>query len=100
MTWVNTETSKAGRIRVVCEICDRRSKYTDPVEPYPASRTRHLPQPDFWTIRGWSEAPFPDDYVHADGSSGSTFTCPACQRRMRTGAPLASVRGGTLQMLV
>lgn len=53
--------------------------------------------PSLWNLtRGWSEAPFPSDYVHADGSIGSMYTCPACNKQLRNGVALM-MRGGFKQ---
>jgi hypothetical protein len=53
--------------------------------------------------RGWSEAPYSHDFRHDDGSVGSTFTCPSCNRRLAAGEALrlrnydASARFGTVR---
>jgi hypothetical protein len=44
--WVPTHS---GRVRAVCQWCDKRSK---PVEPTDDGR------PGFWDLRGWSESPY------------------------------------------
>jgi hypothetical protein len=38
--------------------------------------------------RGWSEAPYPVDCEHSDGSHGSTYTCPKCNKRLHAGETL------------
>jgi len=70
-----------GHVRAVCFICDRRSR---PVKP------DSFGEPDLFAMaRGWSQAPFPADYQHPDGSVGSTYTCPACNSRLHKGETLA-----------
>ncbi|WLP91302.1 hypothetical protein [Gordonia sp. NB41Y] len=69
---VNLVPTSTGTVRTVCSSCDRLSR--------PRRANAHG-QPHWadWP-RGWSEAPYPRDFVHADGSLGSTFTCPRCAR--------------------
>ncbi|WOC12529.1 hypothetical protein MP11Mi_16170 [Gordonia sp. MP11Mi] len=66
---VNAETLPDGRLRAVCEFCDKRSAPSTPADD-------GLPS----SLPGWLVAPYPDEFIHADGSTGSTFTCPACDR--------------------
>lgn len=63
---VNTVSTKAGRLRPVCEFCHKVGRVAFDVFPG----------------AGWSVAPYPPDYVHDDGSTGDLFQCPACRRRM------------------
>jgi hypothetical protein len=49
--------------------------------------------------RGWSEAPFPADHQHDDGSIGSRYTCPACNKLLRAGRTLQT-RGGQRTRMV
>lgn len=37
---------------------------------------------------GWSIAMFSRAHVHPDGSVGTTYTCPACNRSLRSGSTL------------
>jgi hypothetical protein len=41
--------------------------------------------------RGWSQAPYPAGFVHRDGSVGSRYTCPCCNKRLRAGEALRPV---------
>lgn len=78
--YVNYVRSTLGRVVAICECCGRRSK---PCKPDTDG------EPNLWEIgRKWSEAPYPHDFVHPDGSVGSTFTCPACNARLRAGESL------------
>ena len=66
----NRRTLANGRFRVLCEFCGR------------ASRATYAERPTLWDLpTGWSECPFPGDFQHADGSTGSTYACPPCTNR-------------------
>ncbi len=79
--YVNHVVLRDGRLRAVCEYCGRVSG---------------MVEPDFrgklsiYILDGWAEAPFPDDYVHADGSKGSLWHCPDCCARQAAGEGLFS----------
>lgn len=80
MTACNYVPTTAGRVRAVCECCGRRSR---PVKPGEDG------EPCMFDLgRGWSSAPYPPRFAHADGSIGSTFHCPACNARLRAGEAL------------
>lgn len=64
----NVIITNTGKQRAVCEFCGKQSR---PVE---LARLGYL-------AAGWSELPFPADYIHADGSTGSQFRCPPCGDR-------------------
>lgn len=69
-----------GKARAVCVCCGARSA---PVA------LDHCGEPDLWTLpRGWSQAAFPPRHRHRDGSTGSWYTCPACNRRLSRGERL------------
>lgn len=68
---VNWEPNAGGKVRAVCQWYDKRSR---PVTPSDDGR------PGFWDLHGWTESPYPLTHRHRDGSHGSLFTCPACQR--------------------
>lgn len=70
-----------GQVRVACEFCGHVS---EPVTPQGG-------RPRVWQLPGWSECPYPADYVHADGSLGSTWACPDCERRLGAGEALRSL---------
>ena len=67
----NFVTARDGvRVCAVCEWCGRRSR--------PVS-ANYRGEPDLFELpRGWWEAPYGLDWVHADGSAGSLWTCPTC----------------------
>lgn len=68
------------RVAAQCQCCDRKSR---PVE------ADHEGEPDMWKLpRNWSQAPFPADYLHTDGTIGSKYTCPACNARLNKGETL------------
>lgn len=91
-TPVNFTRTAAGLVRAVCQCCGRESR---------AAKPQERGEPNLWAIgRGWSTAPFPPRCVHSDGSSGSTFTCPACNKRLHAGETLQlrAYAGGLLRM--
>lgn len=90
----NHVAASCGRACAICQCCGRRSR---------PARADKDGEPDLFDMaRGWSTAPFPADSVHRDGSTGSTFTCPACNKRLRKGETLQlrsylTVSGGTMK---
>lgn len=76
----NEITTRTGRRRAVCQHCDRKSRpvFTD-----------HERLSIFDMPLGWSVAPYPVDFTHEDSSTGSLWSCPACNKRERLGEPLA-----------
>lgn len=77
----NMVKTSAGLVRAVCRFCGKKSA---------AGKPGSDGQPDLFRMgAGWWEAPFSADYVHkSDGSVGSLYTCPACDKRSRSGEPL------------
>lgn len=71
---VNFTVTKDGlKASAVCRWCDKHSR---PV------RRNHRGEPDLWALPvGWCQAPHGSDTVHGDGSTGSLWTCPACDKR-------------------
>lgn len=72
---VNLIPTSTGKVRTVCFYCDR------------TSRPRRVdancrPSWSDWP-RGWSEGCYDPEHVNADGSTGSVWTCPACNRLVR-----------------
>jgi hypothetical protein len=85
-TYANCAPSTHGRVVALCCCCGKRSKPCTPDKDG---------EPSMWDIgQGWSEAPYPHDFKHPDGSVGSTFTCPACNKKLRAGEVLV-MRDGT-----
>lgn len=81
----NYTTTGAGKKAAICQCCGMRARATEP---------NNEGEPDLWKMsRGWSEAPFPADHKHEDGSIGSRYTCPACNKLLRAGHTLQT-RGG------
>lgn len=79
-----TRTAR-GLVAALCQFCGCQAK---------ATRPNDSGEPDLWAMpRGWSEAPYPADHRHADGSIGSRYTCPDCNCQLRAGATLQT-RGG------
>lgn len=77
---VNFVSTRTSKVRAVCEFCDRRS---GPDKPEADGEPSMLALP-----RGWSCAPYPRDFVHEDGSTGTLFTCPRCNKRLNNGESL------------
>jgi len=91
-TACNCVPASQGRACAICQCCGRHSR---PV------KTDNDGEPDLWDMaRGWSTAPFPADCTHDDGSVGSTFTCPDCNKRLHKGETLQlrAYMGGALRM--
>lgn len=66
----NALRTATGKIRAVCQCCGSLSR---------AHAPNSYGDPDLCEMgRGWSEARFPADFLHEDGSTGSIYTCPAC----------------------
>lgn len=89
---VNYIATSPGRAAAVCQCCGHRSRVV---------RSNLHGEPEIWNMgRGWSTAPFPHDCKHDDGSVGSTFTCPACNKRLHNGETLQlrAYMGGTARM--
>lgn len=83
---INHTTVRNGRSCAVCCCCNRKSRAT-PVDDDG--------EPDLWKMgSGWSQAPLPANYVHRDGSIGSTYTCPSCNARLNKGETLQLRRTG------
>jgi len=81
----NYTPARNGKSSAICYCCGKQSR---------PARVDHDGEPDLWRMgRGWSTAPMPASYVHADGSKGSTFTCPSCNKRLNAGETLP-VRSG------
>lgn len=80
MSEVNHIRTARGAVMAVCQCCDRRSR---------SVRPNDQGEPDLWNMpQGWSEAPYPADCAHSDGSMGSSYTCPACNKRLHKGETL------------
>jgi hypothetical protein len=70
---INAIQTPTGKWRAVCEFCGRQS--------------RPVAKLSIWTL-SWTVAPYSDDFVHEDGSTGNLWECPTCARRMRDGEGL------------
>lgn len=87
----NFAPATQGRVVALCVHCGKRSK---------PSRPDKDGEPNLFEIgRGWSEAPYPHDFKHDDGSVGSTFTCPTCNKRLRAGEALLTRGGQTCRQI-
>lgn len=77
---VNYVRTRTGKVRAVCVCCGTKSQ---PVTPCSDG------EPALWNMgQGWSETPFPAASKHCDGSHGSFYTCPKCNKRLRAGESL------------
>ena len=73
----NYKSTRNGKVKALCCCCNREST---PVKPNADG------EPDLWNMgRGWSDTPFPHDFVHPDGSVGSMYTCPSCNKLLHAG---------------
>lgn len=84
-TPVNHITTPAGLVLAVCLICSRRSKATKP--------DRDGEPQLFGLAKGWTQACYPAHFEHRDGSRGSTYTCPPCNKKLRKGERLKTRNG-------
>lgn len=83
--YANVAPSTRGRVVALCCHCGKRSK---PARPDKDGA------PNAWEIGfGWSSAPYPAAFKHDDGSVGSTWTCPPCNKRLRAGEVLLTRDG-------
>lgn len=81
----SASASRTTKVVALCQFCGKRSKPCWPDKDG---------EPEMWDIgNGWSESPYPHDFVHADGSVGSLFTCPPCNKRLRAGEVLTTRDG-------
>lgn len=81
MSYVNQIPAGHGQARAVCEFCGA----TSPAAPI----NDMLGEIDDLSLPlGWSTAPYPPDYRHADGSVGSIYACPTCNARLTAGQRL------------
>ena len=81
MSITNTTHPQDGMVCAVCAFCDRVSE-TVPVNGRGEPSLFDLEQ-------GWSVAPYSPTFEHADGSTGSLYTCPECCRRLEAGELLS-----------
>jgi hypothetical protein len=82
---------RGGRVAAICQCCGRKSRSCKPDKDG---------EPVLWEMgRGWSEASYPHNFTHDDGSVGSTFTCPACNARLRAGETLHLRGGGAMRQI-
>lgn len=89
--FINSTPVRNGKASAVCACCNKKSR------PVAVDRQG---EPDMWMItRGWTSAPYPADHVHNDGSKGSTWTCPACNKRLRAGESLKLRSGGMCRLV-
>lgn len=88
----NHAPATGGKVAAVCQFCARRARPTKPNDNC---------EPDLWTmVCGWSEAPFPAGHQHADGSTGSRYTCPACNAQLRAGRTLQTCSGQASRLVL
>ena len=78
MKTINYRKLKNGKAQAICHICGAASAI--------AARDGDG-EPDLYALgRGWSMTPFPVDYYHfVDGSRGSRYTCPRCNKLLNYG---------------
>lgn len=91
MAHINHTPARNGKSAAVCCCCDKHSR---------PARTDSKGEPDLWDMaQGWSQAPYPADFLQSDGTIGSTYTCPACNKRMRAGETLRLRSGASIRHL-
>jgi len=74
---LNVRLSTPGRGRPVCEFCGASTRADVPLHDGQRISLWEM----FDLPRGWSTSPFPAGHVHGDGSVGSTYCCPRCNRQ-------------------
>jgi hypothetical protein len=70
--------TKTGKLQPVCEFCGKVGR---PATPFDGGDRLSIVD----VAQGWGEVPYPDDFTHPDGSTGSLWRCPACEARMDRG---------------
>jgi len=78
---VNHISDLNGKVAAICEFCGKQSKFI---------QSDRKGEPLVWEISGWAQAPYPKNFLHSDGSTGSRYSCPACEKRLRAGESLIS----------
>ena len=82
---INVVHTAAGLQSAVCQFCGRTSR--------PVRATRPGDRLSLFDVpAGWSCAPYPEDFVHEDGSTGTQWCCRKCGRRLASGESLYSRR--------
>lgn len=72
---VNLRLTTAGDgARLICEWCGRASRRAYPLRDDGSVSSWLMPS-------AWSCAPYPADFVHGDGSTGTKWLCGTCERR-------------------
>lgn len=78
--YVNCIQTKNKKVRAVCQCCGKKSQAITPDDDG---------EPSLWYLAsGWSIAPLPADFKHKDGSMGSTYSCPSCNKKLKQGQRL------------
>lgn len=77
---VNVLATLTGKLRPVCEFCGKIGRAVAPSLP------GRLTIMD--VAQGWTSAPYSPEFIHPDGSAGTKWTCPACQKRLDRGEVL------------
>lgn len=77
--------TKNGKVAAICEYCGRKSR---------RSHAAADGEPGILDLpAGWSIAPYPSGFSHGDGTCGSKYTCPACNKRLAGGNRLRARNG-------
>lgn len=76
---VNYQSNINGKAAAICECCGKQSKYVP---------TNSSSEPSIFYLSDWSISPFPKDFIHNDGSIGSIYHCPSCDKQLSAGKTL------------
>lgn len=78
LPYTNLIFLKSKNVKAVCQFCGKKSK------PVPLAKNGEA---DCFELSiGWAVVPYPTSFLHSDGSVGSMYTCPSCNKLLKSGS--------------